>query len=55
MESTQALPSCPEDSHGRDDILHFSFAFYKHGESIGLSEITQEEIQFRFPYIALLN
>lgn len=47
---TMALPSCPEDSHGRDNILHFSFAFYKLGESIGLNEITQEEIQLRFSY-----
>lgn len=45
MESTQAMPSCPENSHSRDNILHFSFAFYKQGESIGLTEITLKEIQ----------
>lgn len=43
MESTQAMPSCPEDSHSRDSALPFSFAFCKHGELIGLTEITQEE------------
>lgn len=50
MESTQAMLSCPEDSHGRDNVLHFSSAFSKRCESVGLTEITQEEIQLGFPY-----